>query len=151
MLLLLLIIILIILFFINVQCSESFENTEHPYSFSTDLIKTSKVGDRGVIASKDYEPGDVLELCPCIKQENDGIAGKIEDYIFELDEDYSLIAFGYCSMYNHIDDNNAEWEILNDNQLVIKAIKNIKKGEEIFINYGDNYWSSRKMKKNDLK
>jgi hypothetical protein len=77
---------------------------------------------------------------------------KIEDYIFELDDDYSLIAFGYCSMYNHVDDNNAEWEILNDNQLVIKASKNIKKGEEIFINYGDNYWKSRKNeKKNDIK
>ena len=136
----------------NAQCSESFENTQHPYSFSTDLIKTSKIGDRGVIASKDYKPGDVLELCPCIKQENDAVAGKIEDYIFEYDDDYSLIAFGYCSMYNHVDDNNAEWEVLNDNQIVIKVIKNIKKGEEIFINYGDNYWKSRKNeKKNDIK
>jgi len=136
----------------NAQCYESFEDTQYPYAFSTDLIKTSKIGDRGVIASKDYAPGDVLELCPCIKQENDAVAGKIEDYIFEYDDKYSLIAFGYCSMYNHVDDNNAEWEVLNDNQLVIKVIKNIKKGEEIFINYGDNYWKSRKNeKKNDIK
>jgi hypothetical protein len=150
MLLLILIIILIILFLINNEYTESFEDTEHPYSYSTDLIRTSKVGERGVVASKDYEEGDILELCPCIKQKTVTVAGKIEDYIFDYDEDHSLIAFGYCSMYNHIDDNNAEWEVLNENQIVIKAIKKIKKGEEIFINYGDAYWSSRKMKKNDL-
>lgn len=150
MLLIVLIIILLILFLINNKCSESFENTVYPYSYSTDLIKTSTVGDRGVVASKDYKEGDVLELCPCIKQKTVTVAGKIEDYIFDFDEEHSLIAFGYCSMYNHLDDHNATWEVLNENQIVIKATKNIKKGEEIFINYGDNYWNSRKMKKNDL-
>ena len=150
MLLILLIIILIILFFIKFQCFESFENTQYPYSFSTDLIKTSKVGDRGVVASKDYKEGDILEVCPCIKQDIKTIAGKIIDYLFRYDDDYSLIAFGYCSMYNHLDDHNANWEVLNENQIVIKANKDIKKGEEIFVDYGENYWNSREMKKNDL-
>jgi hypothetical protein len=150
MLLILLIIILIILFFINFQCSESFENTDYPYFYSTDHIRKSTIGDRGVIASKDYKEDDILEVCPCIKQNINTIEGKIIDYLFRYDDDHSLIAFGYCSMYNHLDDNNATWEVLNENQIVIKATKNIKKGEEIFVNYGDDYWNSRQIKKNDL-
>jgi SET domain-containing protein len=32
---------------------------------------------------------------------------------------------------------------MDDTDVIIKVIKNIKKGEEIFISYGDNYWKSR--------
>jgi SET domain-containing protein len=147
MILLLLIIILIILLFINFQCSESFENTDIPYIFPMDNISISPVGDRGVIASKDYKEGDILEVCPCIKQENTEIRGRINDYAFSFDEKHSLIAFGYCSMYNHSDDNNASWKVLNENQMIVKAKKNIKKGEEIFVSYGTGYWNTRGMKK----
>ena len=71
---------------------------------------------------------------------------KVENvlYIFDFDEDNVLIAFGYCSMYNHVDNPNAEWEVLNENQLMIKSIKDIKKDEEIFVSYGDDYWTSRR-------
>ena len=37
--------------------------------------------------------------------------------------------------------------IINENQLEIKIIKNIKKDEEIFVSYGDHYWKNNNNKK----
>jgi len=132
------------LFLISSSCIESFNDTEVPYVLTTNEIKKSDIGHRGVFASKDYKAGETLEVCPCIKHPYNILEGKIQDYIFDFDEDNVLIAFGYCSMYNHVDNPNAEWEVLNENQLMIKAIKDIKKDEEIFVSYGDDYWTSRR-------
>jgi len=47
---------------------------------------------------------------------------------------------GYISIYNHNDNNNAIWTT-SDNGICIKTIKEINAGQEVFIHYGDNYWS----------
>ena len=40
---------------------------------------------------------------------------------------------------------NCDWRIKDDNSiLTMYAIKDVKKGEEILTNYGNNYWKSRK-------
>lgn len=129
---------------------ETFNNTNVniEYEAPTNDIKPSDVGHRGVFANRDYEEGETLEVCPCIKQEHQSVAGRVADYLFSLNDDESLIAFGYCSMYNHADDPNANWEIINEDQMKIEATRKIKKGEEIFISYGDNYWESRNSIKN---
>jgi hypothetical protein len=72
----------------------------------------------------------------------------MNNYIFHYKNKTNLIAFGYCSMYNHMDDPNAEWTILNKNQIQIVALKQIQKGEEIFISYGPDYFKDRGMDKN---
>ena len=51
---------------------------------------------------------------------------------------------GMGQFANHSSDPNAEWEIHDDNNFVrFKALKTISKGEEIFHNYGEEYWESR--------
>lgn len=108
-----------------------------------EIKKSSTIGERGVFAVRDYAAGETIEVCPCIKQENCYIDGEVNNYVFSYDDDHSLIGFGYCSMYNHSDSNNAEWDVLNENQIQVKTIKSIRKGEEIFISYGDEYWADR--------
>jgi SET domain-containing protein len=147
----LIIFFIIILGIIIIKClqTETFSNTEEDYKHSKNIIGHSNIGSRGVFANRDYKPGEVLEVCPCIKQESEHLTGIIADYLFHFNETESLIAFGYCSMYNHLDDPNAEWEVINENQVKIVVVKNIKKGEEIFVSYGDDYWDSRNSKKNN--
>ncbi len=123
---------------------ESFDNMTIKYEAPTTNIKPSKIGSRGVFANKNYKEGEILEVCPCIKQDHNMELGKIADYLFNFNDEESLIAFGYCSMYNHSDNPNAEWNIINENQMKVIALRNIKKGEEIFISYGDSYWEQRK-------
>ena len=110
---------------------------------SIEIKNSEKIGSRGVFATKDYKKNDIIEICPTISEETSKFDGILKDYIFKYDDKYSLLAFGFCSMYNHSDDYNALWTILSKNQIKMYATKDIKKGEEILTSYGDGYWQTR--------
>jgi len=48
-------------------------------------------------------------------------------------------------VYNHSASPNAEWDIEDEDDRFVKfyALKEIKQGEEILHDYGDDYWNSR--------
>jgi hypothetical protein len=114
---------------------------------SSIYLKQSDLGGkygRGVFANKNYEPGDIIELAPYIEDSNDNFVGVIRDYIFSKNGDrtISIVAFGFASMYNHADYPNVSWKI-NDSFVIFTCIKPIKKDEELFISYGNQYWKTR--------
>jgi SET domain-containing protein len=110
------------------------------------IVKYSeKIKGRGVFANKDYKINDILEICPTIKLSKN-FGGPLQKYVYKYDDVNTLVAFGYCSIYNHSDFPNANYRVLNENQLEIKIIKDIKKGEEIFISYGELYWKNNNKK-----
>ena len=49
-------------------------------------------------------------------------------------------------MYNHSYDPNVDVIDIGNRKLVVISRKNIKKGEEIYINYGKTYWNKRCIK-----
>ena len=102
-----------------------------------EIKKSEKIGSRGVFATKDYKKDDIIEICPTISEETSKFDGILKDYIFKYDDKHSLVAFGFCSMYNHSDNYNALWTVLSKEQMKIYASKDIKKGEEILISYGN--------------
>jgi hypothetical protein len=102
-----------------------------------EIKKSEKIGSRGVFATKDYKKDDIIEICPTISEETSKFDGILKDYIFKYDDKHSLVAFGFCSMYNHSDNYNALWTVLSKEQMKIYASKEIKKGEEILISYGN--------------
>jgi hypothetical protein len=111
------------------------------------LKYSNKIKSRGVFANKDYKKGDILEICPAIKfghRIDDSIP--LSNYGFNINNNYNILAFGYCSLYNHSDTPNAHWSIINENQIQITILNDIKKNEEIFVHYGETYWESRKSK-----
>ncbi len=61
-------------------------------------------------------------------------------FSFPQGEDNYVIALGYISLYNHNDNNNAHWST-SKKGIYIHALRKINAGEEIFIHYGDAYWS----------
>jgi hypothetical protein len=97
-------------------------------------IKYSKKSkNRSIFANKDYKINDILEICPTIKHPKN-YGGPLEKYVFDYDYYNNLIAFGYCSIYNtNKDAPNIIYNIINENQIEIKVIQNIKKGDEIFL------------------
>jgi len=107
-----------------------------------------KKAGRGVFASRNYKKGDIIEVCPFIIENNyDTIKDSIiNDYIWDhdIDNNKSIIVFGLCSMYNHESDSNVEGEQdIKNNNMIFRSIKNIKKGEEMTHDYGENYWNTR--------
>jgi len=145
---------LIILGFILIKCISKFKylNMLSEYIHPNAIIKTSTInnGGRGVFATRDYKKGEIIEICPCVKTESDELNGRFRDYIFGLNETMSVVALGYCAIYNHSDTPNSSYEVINEYKMNITALQDIKAGEEIFVSYGDKYWESRAdtLKKN---
>lgn len=112
------------------------------------VVKKSPVHGYGVFADADFAEGDILEECF-------SIAGSSKDmktdpfihYVFGDDENLLMIPLGFGCIYNHSDIPNADYFFDCDNLIIFfKAIKPIKKGEEIFIYYGENWFSTRDKK-----
>ena len=113
------------------------------YKRSNDYIKQSNIGGRGVFSKNNYIFYDIIEVCPCIKSKTDEIKGEIKNYLFKMNETESLLALGYCSMYNHSDNPNIHYHVLED-RLILEATREILPDEEMFITYGSQWWFSRK-------
>jgi len=107
-----------------------------------------KKAGRGVFASRNYKKGDIIEVCPFIIENNyDTIKDSIiNDYIWDhdIDNNKSIIVFGLCSMYNHSDNHNVNHTQDGQGNMIFTANRNINNGDELYVNYGSNYWGSRK-------
>jgi SET domain-containing protein len=147
------IIMLILILLISIINFVYFIN-KNKYTLNGNYINKSNVGGRGVFAGKDYNIGEIIEISPCIKDKlvafNRGI---LKDYIFRYDENHHILSLGYGSMYSHNDNPNTQYKIItnnNDISMLYIAIKPIKKDEEIFINYGESWWDSRRDRLNKI-
>lgn len=100
----------------------------------------------GVFTSADIRARTVVEVSPVIvmKQKERKLLDQtlLHDYIFEWGENkrQCCMALGYVPLYNHSFLSNCEYEMEFDTQLIrITAMRNIKKGEELFINYNGKF------------
>lgn len=112
-------------------------------------IGDSAVHGHGVFAVRPIARGEVIEKCPYIVIDDDdlGEANRLQDHLFTSpgqSGDY-LCVLGYGMMYNHSQTPNAEWEIDEDDIRFVRftALKAISEGEEIFQDYGLEYWATR--------
>ena len=122
--------------------------SSNSYSFPIQ-VGESGVHGQGVFATRPIAKGEVIERCPYIVIDDDDLAeaNRLQDYLFTSPDqpgDY-LCVLGYGMMYNHSDTPNAEWEIDDDDIQFVRftALQPISDGEEIFQNYGEEYWATR--------
>jgi uncharacterized protein len=109
------------------------------------IFKTSSMGN-GIKAIDVIECDTVIEVSPVIVMDAAArlLLDKtlLHDYIFVWgdNEDEICMAQGYVSIYNHSYSANAEYEMNFDtNSISIKVIRDVKKGEEITINYNGDW------------
>lgn len=111
------------------------------------IVKKSSIPNsgRGVFANKDFKKGEIVEVCPLISDKNENIKNSVvKDYTFKNKfKDEEVLVFGLCSMYNHSDNYNIEHDQDGKGNMIYTAGRDIKKGEELYVNYGPQYWSSR--------
>lgn len=100
-------------------------------------ILIDSVKGRGVYADEDISKGSTIEICHILLIDQDDINDSLEGYVYEFSSTKAALALGNGSLYNHSDRANATFSFAKKKKLLfIKAEKNIKKGEEITIDYG---------------
>jgi len=119
-----------------------------PYLF---IATTEKMG-RGVFTSKDIPADTIIEVSPVIvmsRQERQLLDQTLlYNYIFEWGEtqDQCCMALGLIPIYNHSYQSNCEYHMDFDSQLMmIKTVFDIRKGEELTINYNGEWDDSTKV------
>jgi len=105
---------------------------------------------RGVFATRTIKKGEVFEIAPCLIVPHDeselvndtflgfytySPPGPTKDEDEETYDECSIIALGYGSLYNTNKNPNADYAVYY-NHAKYFALRTIKKGEEILINYG---------------
>ncbi len=110
-------------------------------------IAYSSIHGRGVFTHADISEGSLLEVCPVLlipKTQVEVIHNTVlHDYYFLWGDaqDEAAIVLGFGSLYNHSFLPNAEYIIDYEQETFdFVAIRDIKAGEEITVNYnGDPY------------
>jgi SET domain-containing protein len=140
-----LIIIIIISFLLNILFYYKFYNKKDKLYINESTIPNS---GKGVFTSKYITKDEIIEKSPIIVQDTIDFKGQIKDYLFSYNNDFNkaAVGFGYTSLYNHSDNNNAYWYTKDDHVYII-ALRDINENEEIFISYGDPYWKDRENEK----
>lgn len=147
---LILIIIIIYLIYKNYKNSikEKFESTNTSDNTFPIKVKNSDISGLGVFSTREIKKGEIIEECPCIEDDENNFDGVVRDYVFSSNnKGKSVVAFGYCSLYNHQEDFDVQWSVEDGKKVVLKAIKDIPINKEIYIHYGDTYWKTRDIEK----
>jgi SET domain-containing protein len=105
-------------------------------------IAKSKVKNagRGIFAARNFKRGEVIERCPVlVLPRKDYLLLKgteLRNYYFMWGKSTSAICFGYGSLYNHSYEPNATYrKRIKEKTIDFIAIRSIKRGEEIAVNY----------------
>ena len=110
-------------------------------------VKHAKGMGLGVFAIKNIKAGELIERCPVIKiteaQYKIIKHSIINDYTYEAKNGGVKLCLGYGSLYNHAEEPNVKWRGVNARYMDFHATQDINKGEQLFIYYGDEYWTKR--------
>ncbi len=122
-------------------------------------VRKSPVHGYGVFAKETIHLGEQIEEARLIRlalRAGYQFDKVLNDHVFSLSKCHckeceahgkkQFVGLGFASIYNHSEESNAKFSIdLEFDILKVKAIKEIKEGEEIFTNYGKEYWLMRKI------
>lgn len=103
------------------------------------VVKQSPGKGRGVFARRAIKKGEVIEKVPVILLPKETVVGNahgkvLDKYVYWWNKKTLAVSLGYGSMYNHSFTPNAEY-VQGHASITYRAIRNIKLGEEIQINY----------------
>ena len=116
------------------------------------IIKESDIHGVGCFATQDIEKGEIVAYEPYFKFEKSHTDNVLIDYYWALPANkLRIIINGLGNYCNHKDENNIQPILsninINDRLIKFVALKNIKKDEELYNNYGSTYWKVRKYQK----
>lgn len=113
---------------------------------------TNDKNNLGVFSKRAFQKDETIEIAPFIeiKSEIGNLPHPLQDYVFgsHVTDGYTILVFGYGSMYNHSLNNNVDYSTFKKHGRFIKYYANrfIPENEELFINYGENHSVNKLLK-----
>lgn len=107
------------------------------------VIRPGKGLGMGLKTKKDFKKGQKIIEYIGIKKKNKDVEEDTTKYLFDLDKNYTIDGsprWNIARYINHSCRPNAESDVIKG-QIWIKAIKNIKAGDEITYDYGKEYFN----------
>jgi SET domain-containing protein len=106
-------------------------------------VKQGRHG-RGVFATRRFHKGEVVETCPTVEIADGDVTGRLRDYVFaSVKERDIVLALGYGMLYNHSPDPNVEYVQDEPSTITFLALRTIRPGDELTIDYGEEWWDTR--------
>lgn len=105
-------------------------------------IKQAGRMGRGLFITKSVKKGQIVEVSPCIRILGSDVhtlnRTDLRFYVFASENnDDEVLALGLGSLFNHKKKANVTYDYNPDlNVMVFKATRDIRKGSQLFINYG---------------
>lgn len=102
---------------------------------------------RGVFAARALARGETVEVCPTLELPEDDVAGQLLDYVFDSPTNTKTVVMplGYGMLYNHSAEANIEYVEADDGDIAYVTIRAVAAGEELTINYGEQWWDTRDL------
>lgn len=121
-------------------------------------VRASDLHGYGVFALEDIPKGKIIEHCYAITLKN-SIRNypALHNYLFEdsTKKGKCVILLGYGMIYNHamdlVNQNVKYWHLPEVSLFLFQAIKDIKKGDELLVNYGKGNTATSKIQKHTAK
>ena len=112
--------------------------------------RNSNIHGVGVFCIDNILKDEIIEICQLIilNEKDTQIIDNtfLYNYYFSWEKNGSAICLGSGSLYNHSTKPNAKYiKEFNNNKIIFTAIKDIKKGEEVLVNYNGNPDSNKKV------
>uniref|UniRef100_A0A0G4FN53 SET domain-containing protein n=1 Tax=Chromera velia CCMP2878 TaxID=1169474 RepID=A0A0G4FN53_9ALVE len=111
-------------------------------------FKESHIAGRGTFALRPFKKGELVERCPILRTDASALPPPLDDYWFTGPEGTdAFIPLGLCGLYNHGGAQDANCDHFSDEAdpdvLLLYANRDIEEGEELLLDYGDEFWDSR--------
>ena len=99
---------------------------------------------RGVFATRRFAKGEVIETCPTVEVADAEVTGRLNDYVFSSVKDGDVVlVLGHGMLYNHSEEPNVEYVQDEPSTIMFRALRKVRPGDELTIDYGDEWWETR--------
>jgi uncharacterized protein len=109
-------------------------------------VKRGRRG-RGVFAKRRFVKGELIESCPTVELPDAEVTGRMGDYVYTSVKDGDvLLVLGYGMLYNHSSKPNVEYVQDEPSVMRFLALRTVRPGEELTIDYGEEWWETRGLR-----